>query len=41
MNTGRRNFIDVLIECAGYSPEYKRDMDIISYRDSPAEVPLP
>jgi hypothetical protein len=41
VNTGQRYLIDVLIECARFSLELKRDMDIISYRDSPAEVPLP
>ena len=41
VNTGRRNLIDVLIECAGFSLEYKRDIDVISYEFSPAEVPLP
>jgi hypothetical protein len=41
VNTGKRNLIDVLIECARTSIEFGRDMDIISYRNSPAEVPLP
>jgi hypothetical protein len=41
VNTGKRYLIDVLIECARTSLEFKRDMEIISYRDSPAEVPLP
>jgi hypothetical protein len=41
VNTGRRNLIDVLIECARFSLEFKRDVDINSYRDSPAEVLLP
>lgn len=41
VNTGRRNLIDVLIECAQISIEFKRDMDVISYDKSPAEVPLP
>jgi hypothetical protein len=41
VNTGQRNLIDVLSECAQLSIDVQRDIELISYRDSPAEVPLP